>query len=175
MSIEKIIASVPSATREKREGMRRNALDKLDSPNAPLRADAERLLAALESQEIGEQAELIAELTDLSIVDRVVRAFTVKPLTETEAKAVKALLDNPEQTSTQLSRLAGWEGKIWHRFFGGMCADRAIYLWPAPPAEKRDGKFYSGILADLQEPENLFTMKPEAVAAFARLGLKGRS
>jgi len=175
MSIEKIIASIANATRDQREGMRRNALDKLDSPNAELRANAERLLAALESQETGEQADLIAELNDMSTVDRVVRAFTVKPLTETEAKAVKALLDNPGQTSTQLSKLAGWEGKIWHRFFGGMCADRAIYLWPAPPAESRDGKFYSGILADLQEPENLFTMKPEATAAFARLGLRGNT
>lgn len=58
--------------------------------------------------------------------------------------------------------------------FGTMCADRALYLWPAPAAEHRNGKFYSGILADLKEPENLFTLKPDVAAAFEHLGLRKR-
>jgi len=45
-------------------------------------------------------------------------------------------------------------------------------LWPAPWAEHRGKDFYSGILADCAEKTNRFTMKPEAVEGFRRIGLK---
>jgi len=61
---------------------------------------------------------------------------------------------------------------IWQMHFGNMCKDRQAYLWPAQKAEKRDGLFYSGILADVEEPSNRFTMKTDVTAAFAELGLR---
>src|SRR5208282_2540787 len=38
-------------------------------------------------------------------------------------------------------------------------------------AKKRDDNFYCGILADLDDFDNTFTMKPEAVEAFRQLGV----
>jgi hypothetical protein len=173
MSIEKILASIPGLDASKRLQMRENAVEQSEGPDPKKRDEAMRVLAGLDQHEFAQQSALIGELTALSNQDRVVRAFTVQPMTETEVKLVQVLLDHPASTSTQLSEHLGWGGMSWHLHFGTMCANRAIYLWPAPPAEHRNGKFYSGILADLKEPENLFTMKPEAADAFAVLGLRG--
>ena len=84
---------------------------------------------------------------------------TVHPTTANDAKLIQVLLDNPGSTSAALTRALGWKAQSWHMRFGTICSKRALYLWPAPDAPKRNSKFYSGNLADLKEPENLFTMK----------------
>jgi hypothetical protein len=56
--------------------------------------------------------------------------------------------------------------------FGEMCKKRISRLWPPPKAETRGAEFYCGVLADLAEQANLWTMKPEAAEAFALLGLR---
>jgi hypothetical protein len=56
--------------------------------------------------------------------------------------------------------------------FGEMCKKPVSYLWPAPPAGRRGADFYCGILADLSEQTNLWTMKAEAAEAFASLDLR---
>jgi len=155
--------------------MRSNANRWLGSGTDLQREAAQRLIAALDQQEWGERSALIGELRGLDTAERVIRAFTVRPMSETEAKLIQVLLDHPGSTSAALTHALGWKAQSWHLHFGTMCANRAVYLWPAPDAEHRDGKFYSGILADLKEPENLFTMKPDVEAAFARLGLRKRA
>jgi hypothetical protein len=106
---------------------------------------------------------------------RIVEAFQSMPMTETERKIIQALLDNPGATSAALSKAAGWKNMSWHMHFGIMCFNRGAYLWPASFDERRNADFYSGILADYSDEIHGFTMKPEAVEAFAALGLKGRA
>ena len=153
--------------------MRENAAALLASSDPKKAADADKLLAALEELEREEQEQLIGELKDLPIAERVVRAFTVEPMTETEAKIIQVLLDNPGSTNRDLSRKLDWNDNGFDLHFGTMCRNRTVYLWPAPDAGNRDGKFYSGILAEYDEDGSSFTMKPDVAAAFVKLGLKG--
>lgn len=175
LNIDKQLAAIPAASVESRAQMRTNAEGWLTSGTDAQREAARRMIDALDRQERDEHEALVGELSGLDTAERVIRAFTVKPMTETEAKLVQVLLDNPGSTSTALTQALGWKAQSWHMHFGTMCADRALYLWPAPNVDRRNGKFYSGILADLKEPENLFTMKPDVEAAFARLGLRKRA
>lgn len=168
-NIDKQLASIPTANADSRAQMRRNAERWLASGSNDQRDAALRMIDALDEQEQSEHESLIGELSRLDTSERVIRAFTAKPMTETEAKLIQVLIDNPGSTSTALTRALGWKAQSWHMHFGTMCADRATYLWPAPNADHRDGKFYSGILADL------FTMKPDVEAAFDRLGLRKRT
>ena len=171
MSIEKIIASIPKLSNEDRRKMRDNAIERSESADGSQREEAQRVLAALESQERTERAALLEKLQALTPEERVVSAFTVEPMTDTEKQLIRVLLENPGSSSAMLTEKLGWNAQSWHLHFGTMCANRAAYLWPAPPAGVRQGKFYSGILADLKEPENLFTMKPNVAAAFIKLGV----
>lgn len=174
LNIDKQLNAIPAASAGSRAQMRTNAGAWLSSGTDAQREAAQRMIDALDRQEQIEHEALVGKLTGLDTAERVIRAFTVKPMTETEAKLVQVLLDNPASTSTELTQSLGWKAQSWHMHFGTMCADRALYLWPAPDAEHRNGKFYSGILADLKEPENLFTMKADVAAAFERLGLRKR-
>jgi uncharacterized protein (DUF1778 family) len=175
LNIDKILASISSATTEDRLKMRSNAESWLVLENKMQRQAAEQLINALDAHEQDEYNALISELQGLDTAQRVIRAFTALPMSETEAMLIQALLDNPASTTTELSQLVGWKEQSWHLHFGVMCRNRASYLWPAPNAEHRDGKFYSGILADLKVPENLFTMKPDVAVAFEQLGLRRKS
>jgi hypothetical protein len=175
LNIEKQLAAIPTASGESRTQMRSNAENWLARGTSDQREAAQGMINALNQQEQSEHEVLVRELSGLDTAERVIRAFTVQPITETEAKLVQVLLDNPGSTSTALSQALGWKAQGWHMHFGTMCADRAMYLWPAPNVDRRNGKFYSGILADLKEPENLFTLKPDVEAAFGRLGLRKRA
>jgi hypothetical protein len=175
VNIDKHLAAIPSANADSRAQMRSNAERWLASDTDAQREAAQRLIDALDQQEQSEHEGLIGELRGLDTAERVIHAFTVHPMSETETKLIQVLLDNPGSTSAGLTQALGWKAQSWHLHFGTMCANRAVYLWPAPDAEHRDGKFYSGILADLSEPENLFTMKPDVEAAFERLGLRKRA
>jgi len=173
MNIDKIIATIPGANRDTRAGMRRNALEKLEGGDPAWQEPARKLLAALDAQEESEHADLIAEVAGLVPAERVLKAFTAEPMTETEEKLIRVLLDNPGSTSAELTEKMGWKAMAWHMKFGTMCAERGVYLGPAPDAVVRDGKFYSGILADCDNT-NRFTMKPDVAAAFERLGVRSR-
>lgn len=175
MSIEKIISSLPTKNAAERKKMRDHA-KALSSDNDPRKAaDAQKLIAAIDDLEQSEHDQLVGELKGMPVEERVIRAFTVEPMSETEAKIIQVLLDNPGSTNRELSRKLGWNDNGFDLHFGMMCRDRSVYLWPAPDAEKRDGKFYSGILAEYDEDGSSFTMKPEVAAAFAKLGLKGNA
>lgn len=117
---------------------------------------------------------MVDRLRGMDVAQRVVEAFRAVPMTPTEEKLIQALLDNPGVTSAQLSAALGWGGGSWHLHFGTMCFHRAVYLWPAPRAEKRDKDFYSGILADFDNDGSRFTMKPAVVKALAAMGLRPR-
>lgn len=172
MNIDKQIAAIPSLSAEGRATLRANAERWLESGTDVQRDAATRLLVALDAYEADADQARVAKIKGMSPSDRIVAAFERRPFTDAERKVVQAVLDHPDSTSTRLSSVCGWGGKKWHQMFGTMCATRGADLWPAPYAETRDAPFYSGILADFDKATSGFTLKPEAVDAFAKLGLK---
>ena len=174
MSVDRILASIPNASREKRKQMRLNVLEKLEANDAGWAAQARMVLAALDAQERTEYADLLTEVAALAPAERVLKAFTAEPMTETEEKLIRVLIDNPGSASGELTEKLGWKAQSWHLHFGMMCANRGVYLGPPPAASLPSGKFYSGILADFDGDGNRFTMKPDVEAAFERLGLRKR-
>lgn len=170
MNIDKIISALPGMSHQERERVRANAEKLLDSGSAEQKAAATKVIDALAEVKEAEHKAVVDRLNGMEVAARVVEAFRVNAMTETETKIVQILLDHPGSTSTELSQALGWGGQAWHMHFGTMCADRAIYLWPAPKSEVRSADFYSGILADLSS-DNRWTMKPEVAAAFSQLGL----
>lgn len=172
MSIEKIIASIPNRDARERREMRSNAERVLSAGPEARKADARRLLDALNSHEQAERDRRITRAAGMDRADLIVEAFTSRPMTETEEKVVRVLLDNPGLRSIDLTAKLSWGGKAWHAHFGAMCRDRMADLWPAERFDaKPDVSFYSGLLAEVTDKTLLFTMRPEAVDAFARLGL----
>lgn len=174
VNIDKIIAALPGMTYQERERVRANAEGLRDSGTAEQKAAAAKVVEALVEVEDAEHRAIVERLNGMEVSARVVEAFKVNAMTETEAKIIQVLLDQPGSTSTELSQALGWGAQSWHMHFGTMCANRAIYLWPAPKSEVRSAEFYSGILADLS-PDNRWTIKPEVTAAFSELGLRARS
>lgn len=173
MNIDKIIAGLPGMSQQERERVRANAEKLLDSGNVEQKAAAAKVSEALREVEEAEHQALVDRLNGMEVSARVVEAFRVNPMTETEAKIIQVLLDHPGLTSTELSQALGWGAQAWHMHFGTMCFNRAIYLWPAPKSEVRAADFYSGILADLS-PDNRWTMKPEVEVALSELGLRAK-
>lgn len=170
MGQERIIAALPGMSREKRARVRENAQKVMAKGDGAQKEAALEVIEALDRLEENEHQELVGRLSGIDVAARVVEAFRVEPMTETEAKIIQALLDHPGSSSSQLSEALGWGGQSWHMHFGTMCFNRATYLWPAPKSEMREADFYSGILADWS-PEGQWQMKPEVAAAFAELGL----
>lgn len=169
MNIEKLIAGLPSRTDAERREMRLKAEVWQSSGDETRIAQARDLLAALDAFE----AAAIAEFERTPLSDRVYEAFRRRPWSDHERKLIQALLDHPGSTTTELNRLSGLgDNMVWQMHFGNMCKDRTDLLGPPPPAVTRDGPFWSGLLAEAEMPSNRFTMKPEAVQALARLGMK---
>lgn len=106
---------------------------------------------------------------------QIISAFDKR--TRSEENVINALLTHPGSRSAELDSHVGFK-RGWHLRFGAACRRRQEMLPPAPPAPgrcNRDGTpavFWSGILADYDDRTRAFTMKPEAVRAFAQLGLK---
>jgi hypothetical protein len=171
MSIDQIIQTLPEKSPEERARMRRNAENKKMSGPPKLRADAERLLAAIDSLETQEREAV----HKTPIAERVVQAFRKRPPSETEEKLLRVLLDNPGSTSSALTQALGWRAQSWHLHFGTMCQNREADLWPAEPSKTHDKSFYSGILAEFDQDSATFTMKPEVVGALAVLGIQKKA
>jgi hypothetical protein len=121
-----------------------------------------------------ETTALAARLDDAGLATRVVEAFRANVMSGTEQKIVQVLLDNPGATSTNLSAAINWKAQSWHMHFGSMCGNRSDYLWATPIPAKRSSTFLSGVLATYDEASGGFTMKPEAIAGFAELGISAR-
>jgi hypothetical protein len=170
VNVDKIISSLASMSHQERERVRTNAEKFRDSGYGEQKSAAAKVTEALAELEISEHQAIVNGLNGMDVSARVVEAFRVSPMTETEAKIIQVLLNHPCSTSTELSQALGWGAQSWHMHFGTMCFTRAIYLWPAPKSEVRSSDFYSGILADISS-DNRWTMKPQVASAFAELGL----
>jgi hypothetical protein len=172
MKIERTLQAIPTMSDEASAGVRANVERLLAHGSKAQKAAAEEVLEALEARVVDQAAARAARVAELSPVERIVGAFRKQPIKETERKVIQVLLDNPGATSPILTKKAGWTGKTaWHLRFGTMCKAREENLWPAEPAVTRSGDFYTGILADYCPETHGFTLKPEALLAFAMLGL----
>jgi len=178
MNIDKLLEAIPSMSVAKRKIQRENAERALKSDKANLHEPARRILAALDAQAT-EQAladdrakDAIREhARSLPASERIINAFTAIAMTETDRKLVQAVLDHPGSPSTVLTHSLGWKNLAWQLHFGAMCRAREHLLGAAPYEAKRDDKFYTGLLCDYDDATNGFTLKPEAVDAFAAIGL----
>ena len=170
MNVDTIIETIPAKSPVERKAMRDNALRWLDGGTPEQKAQAERLITALDADEETSRQALYRRLKDMPLAERVVEAFRVAPPSDNERKAIQALLDNPGATSTVLSRAYGHDSMIWQMHFGNLCKDRQAHLWPAEKAENRDGRFFSGILAEYNSSTSGFTMRAELIPAFVELG-----
>lgn len=171
MSIEKIIASIEGLSEDNRRKMRANAVRMKAGGTALQQAQAARVIEALDARRHAEIAALNAALSAMTIAARIVAAFRRRPPTLTEETVIRALLDNPASTSTELSSACGWKGQVWHAHFGKMAKAREADLWLAEASVTRGASFYCGILADLDPDGNRFTIKADVAAAFAELGI----
>lgn len=174
MSIDKIIASLPDKTQADRAKMRANAERLLISGRPSQKVDAAKLLAALDAAVTAEREKLNDLLSKMPMSARVTEAFRKHPPTPNEERIIRALLDDPHSTSSDLSKAYGHDSQIWQMHFGNMAKAREADLWPAEYTAKRDSNFYCGILAVFDPDGSRFTMKPEAVLGFAALGISGK-
>ena len=181
MSVEKIIAAIPSKSAEDRRQMRENAENLLRTGTPRQQFEARAVIAALDAEEAAiadreqvEQAATAERLRGMSRAKRVAEAFSILTPNDTELKVIQALLDNPGSTSLQLTTACGWRAQSWHLHFGMMCERRQAYLWPAKRSAKRDASFLSGILADFDQATATFSMKPDVVEAFEALGIRSQ-
>lgn len=174
MSIDKIIASLPDKTEADRKKMRANADRWLTTGTPAQKADARKLLDALDAAVMAEREKLNDLLSNMPMSVRVAEAFRKHPPAPNEEKIIRALLENPHSTSSELSKAYGHDSMIWQMHFGNMAKAREADLWPANPSSTRDANFYCGILADFDPNGSRFTMKPEAVLGFAALGIAAR-
>jgi len=171
LTIAHLIELLPTKSAEERRQMRENAQRSL-ATGGQRASDATALLEALDAFEAQARDRRMRGPADAHRIAPIVEAF--QPMSETERMLVQVLLDNPDASSEQLTEAMGWKDQAWQLHFGKMCEKREHLLWPAPFEPKRDAPFYSGILADFDEDTRGFTLKPEAVEAFARLGLRPR-
>jgi hypothetical protein len=175
MSIDKILAAIPGKSLAERAKLRANA-ERLAATGTPAQqAQAKAVLAELDRVAQMEAARLHAAVSMMDMAARVAAAFTKRPPTKTEEAVIRALLDNPHATSTELTRACGWDGLTWQMHFGAMARKREADLWPAEPFTRRDANFYSGILADFDPDGARFTMKPEVALALKALGIASRA
>lgn len=89
--------------------------------------------------------------------------------------AVQALLDNPGANAQKLSEEMNSSSNTWQLVFGSMCKEHEANLWPAVIDPKTRKPFYSGMLAEFCDDSRGFTMKPEAVEGFRKLGMRQRT
>lgn len=164
-----------SATERAR--LRENCEKALVSGDRAKNAGASAILEALSAFERATSEAERVRLDSLSDAERIYEIFRKEPLTEHEAKLIRALLDRPAATPAELNAAVNYEGG-WYIHFGKMARRRLAHVIQAPLYEKERDEygnpksFWTGILADWDEHRRVYIMKPAAREAFARLGLR---
>jgi hypothetical protein len=173
MTASRLIDRISTLSAEERRRMRENALRAVETAGE---AEARAVLEALDAFEAQDPDRHTQRPVGHEMIARVICAFRQMPISPADEKLVRVVLDNPDASSERLTEALGWRGKAWQLHFGKLCARREHSLWSAPPEPGRGNRpFYSGILADFDEITRGFTLKPEVVEAFARLGLCPRA
>ena len=166
MNVDPLIASFPSKSDKERRTIRARAEDWVVNGTPEQREAGGKVLDAFAKLEEREAAS--------EPVSKVENAFAKMPPSDLELSLMQVLIDNPGSTSTKLTQAMGWNDKAWQLHFGKIGWDRQDYLWPAPWNTTRNEPFKAGILADYDEVNSGFTMKPEVVEGLERIGIKAK-
>lgn len=84
--------------------------------------------------------------------ERVKFAFSKSPPDEMEAKAIRAVLDNPGARISQLSALCGWHSLAWHRHMLAACIRRRHELWPEGVHKDASSAYWLSALVSYDPP-----------------------
>ncbi|MBM9595718.1 hypothetical protein [Roseitranquillus sediminis] len=172
MNIDRIRATLTEKSEQERARMRRNAGCWRDGGSDAQRQAAERLIVALDDAVPAPAASVYEALEPEERIARVTAAFRGRPPSETDLRFIQALFRHPDDSSSTLSRVCGWDGQAWHTHFGKMCHERGDYLWPVEM--RRDGTpFWSGLLADWDDEAKTWRMKDDVRVAFEGMDLVG--
>src|SRR5688500_14989714 len=95
-------------SQQERDRVRANEEKLVETGNAAQKQAAEKAIATLGETAEAEHQAIVDRLSGMEVSARVVEAFRVSPMTETEAKVIQVLLDHPGSTSTELSQALGW-------------------------------------------------------------------
>jgi len=173
MTAARLIDAIPTKSVEERRLMRENARRAIHQ-GGPRAAEAKGMLEALDAFKADALDPAAHDLIGRDAATIIVEAFQRMPMSETERRLVQVLLNHPEASSEQLSQHMGWTEHAWHLHFGTMCSKREHLLWPAPFEPSIGRRFHGGILTRFDATTRGYNLKPEAVEAFARLGLRPR-
>lgn len=165
---EKILARIPSMTAEERLRLQENC-DRIRarSKDALLVAEAKRILAKL-SAVAQREAQFVARLSEQR---RIEYAFRRLPASERERDAIRAL--SKEEFALPPEAGADESFADWRDEIDTMCRERRHLLNPGADAAVHRAAHeldWSACLIDIECGNGVIRLKPEATAAFARLG-----
>lgn len=171
-STDQLIAKLPYKPQEERDRHRANAEKRLETGTPDQKAQAHRVMEALDALGDFEAPSSYDRIADMSLKQRVIACFTAKPETEWEVDFILALLARPGATAVELSEYMGLgKSPLWGHYFGKMCEERQ---WALLPEQRKDGggtNAQCSILAINDQNTSGWTMKPDVAEAFAELWL----
>ncbi len=190
MCVENIIAGLSGKTAEERKHLRADAEKWAASATPTAQAEARALLEALKAlgptpmararprAKTKPLAPPPQEIERLGLGERVSLAFDALPPTESDRRLLDALLTHPGATSEELSAAMGYKGRSgWHLQFGLMVQRRLGWIDPQARANADETTWLCAVLAKAWNTRQgcRFRMKPEVVAALAKLGIATRA
>lgn len=163
---EKILEKIPSMTAEERRRLQENCERiRTRSKDALLIAEAGRILARL-SAVAQREAQFVARLSEQR---RIEYAFRRLPASERERDTIRALFEEEMALAAQAAEddnaVADWRDEI-----DTMCRERRHLLVPGPEAIDRAAHELDWSTCLIDTSRGSIRLKPEATAAFARLG-----
>lgn len=165
---EKVLEKLASMTAEERMQLRQNCFRAIQrSKDALIVQEAKRVLAELD---ILQQRELNF-LIKLPAERRIEYAFRRLPASECERRAIRLLYDYQGNSSGLTAAWTEMETSSWQRYVTDMCRNRRHLLTVAgEPEMAPEEADLADRLIDVDDDGCYIRLKPEATAAFTRLG-----
>lgn len=165
---EKVLEKLPSMTAEERMQLRQNCFRAIQrSKDALIVQEAKRVLAELDVLQKRELNFLIK----LPAERRIEYAFRRLPASECERQAIRLLYEFQGNSSGLTAAWAEVETGPWQRYFAEMCRIRRHLLTVAGEPEMAPEEWdWADRLIDVDDEGRCIRLKPEATAAFTRLG-----
>jgi hypothetical protein len=172
---QRILEKLPSMTAEERLQLRQNCLRAIQrSRDMLIVQEAKRVLAELDVLEQREWTFIVKLPTER----RIEYAFRRLPANERERRAIRLLHEHQDNFGRLTAAGAEIETSSWHRDIANMCRDRRHLLTLADGSAEPDATSHDNLadrLIDVQDEGRTVRLKPEAAAAFTRLGYVSQS
>jgi hypothetical protein len=167
---ERILEKLPSMTAEERLQLRHNCLRAIQrSRDKLIVQEAKRVLAELDVLKRREWSFI----NKLPAERRIEYAFRRLPATERERRAIRLLHEHQDNFGRLTAAAAEIETIPWHRDIANMCRDRRHLLTLAHDSDEPDAissNNWADRLIEVEDEGRTVRLRPEAAAAFARLG-----